>query len=342
MARPIGTGTFLSIVAAVFLAAFGASLLLPHDPYIRYQSFKGTIFERLEWVYDRIAHDDTPIDVVLMGSSRTARGANAAAISAELAALGREDVHIANLSEPAAGMDIRLSKLRDAFAKHDDIKLVVMGVVEALPRDGHQAFGQLATPGDILRAPWLINRNLPVNIAALPYRQMELMLATALPDAFGYKAAFDPETYPGPAPDHRSFNRPDWADVEAGQGNPVAHATALERETAMRRREITPPILPDALSGLEFGVSRHYIEEIAALTEAEGAELVFLFLPFYQGYDAPLDADWLSKTAPIWNAGFIRRDPANYFDAAHASSRGVAALAPWLAQQIDAQLESTP
>lgn len=341
MARPIRLGAFLSVVLAFVFAGFFATLLLPHDGYMRYQSFQGTIFARLGWVYDRIVHDDTPVDVVIVGSSRSARGANAALIQEVLTERGHGAVHVANISEPAAGMDIRLSKLRLLFDHQDDVRLVIFPLVEALPRDGHQAFGQLATAGEILSAPWLINRNLPVTLAALPYRQMELALASRVPGAFGYRPAFDPAAYPGPAPDHRLFNDPEWTAVaESKILDTARHVAALSAESAMRKTQISRPLLPGALAWAEFGVSRDTVHQVKALAEENGAELVFLFLPFYDGYDRPLDADWLEGIAPIWIPDFLKDTPSNYIDAAHASQRGVERLAPWLAGKIAKELET--
>lgn len=334
---------FLGVVAAVFVALYALSAALPHDPYIRYQSFDDTIFDRLGWVYDRLHHDDTPIDVLFIGSSRTARGANAAAIEAALADMGRPGLHVANISLPASGLDIRLTKLRDALRAHPEIRLVVLGVVEALPRDGHQAFGDLATAGEVLGAPWIVNRTLPGNLARLPYRQMELALASRLPGAFGYRTAFDPAAYIGPTPDHRRFNRPGWVDMADGPPDTsAAHAEAMARESRMRRRQITPPILPAALSDIEFGVSRTYVRRIARLLEAEGVALAFSFLPFYEGYPEPVDRAWLERFGPVWTAEFLRGDPVNYADAGHASGQGIGRLAPWFARWIDATLEDTP
>lgn len=338
LSAPLGLGRFLGMVVAVFVALCVASLALPHDPHIRYQSFKGTIFERLGWIYDRLAHDDTPIDVLFVGSSRLARGANAAATTEALAARGR-DLSIANISLPAAGLDIRLTKIRDALAEHPEIRLIVFGVVEQLPRDGHQAFGQLGTVGEIVTAPPVINRNLPSDLAGLPYRQMEFWLASRLPEAFGYRAGFDPDLYAGPMPDHRSFNDPDFTPRPAALLRSPAHAEALAAESRRRARSIRPPLLPDALAWAEFGVSRSYVRRIDALAEAAGAELVFLHLPFYRGPAEPFDAEWLRGQGPLWAASFLRNAPENYADAGHASQIGITALVPWLAERIDTALE---
>lgn len=341
MTRPIRLRAFLAGLLAVFAVASGGTLLLPHDPYMRYQSFEGTIFSRLTWVYDRLAHDPAPVNVLFVGSSRTARGANVELIEAELGARGLGEVRVANVSEPAAGLDIRLTKISEAFAERPgQIRLVVLAVTEALPRDGHQAFGDLATVRELLTAPWIVNRLLPIHLAGLPHRQIELAAATFAPEAYGRRAAFDPSAYAGTTPDHRDFNDSTWREAEAAQrAAPEAHAEAMAKESAMRKRGITRPILPAALGDVEFGVSRGYIRRIRALAEAQGAEVVFLFLPFHQGFAAPVDIDWLESVAPVWSATWMMEDPMNYTDAAHASQQGVELLAPWLADRIASALE---
>ena len=332
---------FLALTGATLLAAFAAVLVLPHDPYIRYQSFKGGLFDRLDWIYERIHFADTPIDIALIGSSRTGRGVVPTLLEAELDRRGAGDLRVANFSMPAAGMDVRLVKARELLETRD-VRLMVISVVEALPRDGHQAFGDLAPAGEVLTAPWLVNRRLPASLARLPYRQMELSLATLVPGAFGYRGAFDPADYAGATVDTRVFN-PDWTpEVEAAIQADPGHPEALAEESAMRKRQIRPPLLPDSLAWIEFGVSRHYIREIAALAEARGTRLVFLNLPFYQGYDAPVDRAFLEGIAPLWIAETLKDDPSHYNDAAHGSRKGAELITAWLAPKLIARLEDAP
>jgi hypothetical protein len=337
--RPLSARAFLGIVGVVFLTCFALTLALPHDTAIRYRSFQDTIFDRLGWIYDRIANDPTPIDVLVIGPSREARGVNADYVQQALAARGVE-ASIANLSIPAAGVDWQISVLRETLKHHPEVKLVIWGVVEALPRDGHQAFADLATPGEILSSPWLINRNLPGDIAQLPYRQMELALATELPDAFELSRDFDPAAYPGPRPDHRLFSAPDFdPETDRAQNSTPEHAEALVRESRNRHREITPPVLPGPLQRFEFGVSRHYIRELGKLARAHDFEVAFLFLPFFDGYPDAIEADWLAERGAYWGAGFLRDDPDNFGDAAHLSQTGMEALTPWLADRIAEELK---
>lgn len=329
--------SFLAVMAGSLVAMAIAVTCLPHTPYTRYQSFQDTIFYRLDWVYERLAFDETPIDILLVGSSRTARGVDAAALEMALAERGL-NLHVANISIPAAGFDSRLTTIRETL-RHQDIKLLVWGLAEAFPRDGHQVFADLARPTELLGSPWLVNRNLPANIARLPYRQIEYWVASHLPEAFGYQSQFDPKTYEGPTPDLRLFNDPDWSlSAELEEIHTDEHAQKLESDAVKRRAGIRPPILPEGLSWIEFGLSQHYIKELEELSERDGFELSFLFLPFYRGYDVPIEADWLSKMGPVWSADFLHNDPVNYVDTDHVSQVGADQVIPWLADHIASQL----
>ena len=92
--------------------------------------------------------------------------------------------------------------------------------------------------------------------------------------------------------------------------------------------------MPAALAGIEFGVSRHYVDELAVLSKEHGFAVSFLFLPFYDGYPDALEADWVGERGAYWSADFLLSDPANYIDAAHPSQTGIEKITPWLAGHI--------
>lgn len=316
----------------VGLGILGLSLLtvlLPHDPYIRWQSLQGTIFERAKYQYERLNFDETRADVVFIGSSRTAAGIEPALIEELLRERGA-DLRVVDLSLPASGMDIRLAQAREALQAKPETRLLIISVVEALPRDGHQAFGDLATADEVLNSPLLVNRSLPSHLARLPMRQMKLALASRIPDAFGYQAAFDPRAYPGSIYDHLGGT----LEGPGAQYFTAEHSAALLAESNRRKREITLPILPESLAFLEFGVSRSSIEEILDLAADNRTQVVFMFLPFYQGYEEPVDAAWLRERGPLWTAGWMREVPHFYKDAAHASPVVRRELNAWAADRI--------
>ncbi len=327
---------FLIATAATFLAGFIGMSLLPHDPYIRYQTMQGTIFERATWMYERLHFDPAPVDIVLVGSSRTARGIDPGALEAALAAQGLPR-HVVNLSLAASGYDLQLTLAREALEARE-VKLLVVSLVEQFPRDGHQAFADLANAGDIVTAPWLVNRNFVHNLARLPIRQLQLALKSWVPEAFGLRAAFDPEAY------RLATFDPRFAPLtEAAPKKTDEQIAALEAESEFRHRDLTLPVLPESLSWVEFGMTQSYIKQLAALAKAEGAKLVFLYLPFYKGYERPFEQHWLERFGPVLSADFLMSDPDNYGgDVAHASRKGTALLTDWLADELAPILKAAP
>lgn len=325
--KPLGLRSFSAVMfLTLVLCTFGA-VALPHDPYIRYQAMTGTIFERARWIYERIHFDDTPLDIVFIGSSRTARGVISPDIEAALAGAGMPR-HIANFSLPASGFDIRFSLAREAL-ENRKVELLVISLVEQFPREGHQAFKDIAAPHDILTAPLGMNRKVPGNILRLPMRQMYLSLASLAPDAFGYRAEFEPAQYAGSSIDPRIFN----PGTDTGPQTDEDIAT-LERQSQFRRNDLTPPLLPELLADFEFGVARGAIRDIAALAKAQDTQLAFLYLPFYGGFAEPAERDWLEQFGPVLVMDQLADDPHNYNDVAHASARGADQITEWLSPRI--------
>ena len=338
MDRRLKQSSFIYTVILVVVFCIVVSVSLPHNSYIRYQSFSGTIFSKLTWIYERIHYDDRAIDVVILGSSREGAAANSGQIEERLAALGHQQ-RVVNFSMPAAGFDVRLTKLRELLSRRK-IKFLVFGVVEALPRDGHQAFGELANVREILTAPLLVNRTLPGNVARLPYRQMELALATLVPTAYGYRQNFDPTLYAEPIPRNRIQGGEGVSDVVASNAHGESHREELERESALRKRQMKLPILPKGLSFVEFGVSQHYIKELRSLSQQYGFKIVFLFLPFYKGLEQPVDLDFLEQFAPVWRPTFIMHNPDYYLDAAHLNEEAAGEVSVWIADRINTEIET--
>lgn len=329
--RRFGLGRFFGLVFLTLIACTAVTVALPHDPYIRFQNLNDTIYKRMGWIYERIHFDDTPIDVVFVGSSRTGAGIYPTLLEPALAARG-VTARVVNFSLPSSGFDIRETIVEELLANRD-VKLLVFDVVEAFPRDGHEAFGNVASVGELLQAPWLINRTLPRNLMGLPLRQINLALGTWLPETFGLQGDFDPALYAGSTVDARSML--DFTEDPERLDTPE-HAALLEQQSQQRHRQIQPPILPESLVWVEFGVSRSYIARIMALAEAHDVEVAFLFLPFYKGYPAPIEESWIATFGPVWNADYLRNDPHNYQDSGHLAASPVvkAMVTDWVADRI--------
>ena len=154
----------LWLVIGFALAAVGM-VALPDQPYIRFQTLSQTIHNRVQWSYERIHFDPTPIDVAVIGNSRMGAGISAPALSAALSTrLGRR-VNVVNLSTPQEGRNMHWVMARELIAAHPEVSLILLSVIAQEPRVSHPAFRFLASRGDILAAPVLLNRDWPTDLA---------------------------------------------------------------------------------------------------------------------------------------------------------------------------------
>lgn len=333
--RSISSAAYIWMLSAGVALCSVLATLLPHDPYIRYQTTKDTLFAYSQFIYERLHFDETPVDIAFIGSSRTLGGVYVPEL--ELALQGRGlPMRVINMSLPASGMDLRLAEARELLRARPETKLIVISVSERLPRQGHQAMGDLATASDLLAGPYLSNVTLPQNLLNLPMRQINLATATALPDAFGYQEDFSTEAYLGSSPSPNSA--PGWTPLIPD--NPLTsqqHRDTLEAESQMRNRELGSALLPPDYAWLEFAVSRQSLDEIVRLAEANDTRVAFLFLPFYKGPSEPAELSWLSQRAPVWQFTQLGQDPCNYVDAAHLSTEAVPQLTEFLADAIESE-----
>ncbi len=318
----------LGIVAAALLAA-AATLLLPTNDYQRYQLLRGTIHARAQWIYERIHFDPTPIDIVIIGSSRTGAGVDAAALGR---LTGR---HAVNFSLPESGRNINFAIIEELLTTRTP-RLIVIGVTEKPSRFGHSTFRYLAPMPDLLDPAYAGNLNWLPDLAFLPYRQLRLFGANLAPAAFGLSITFDPATYAGAVYDTtQAIVLPD------GRIKRTDIAAALpELQRGVRKLEagLRPPLLPPTLADVEFGDDRTYVRRIAALARAHGVRIAFLAIPYYTGTSAVQEEALYRRFGPVWNAGFVAGDPAIYSDYAHLTQAGAARLTDWLAPQITAEL----
>ncbi|WP_156361719.1 hypothetical protein [Sphingomonas sp. Leaf343] len=319
-------------IAATFVALFLAVLALPHDPYIRFQQLAKTIQFRSQWVYERIALDRTPIDIAIVGNSRLGAGVSAPQVQARLRRLTGSDLHVANLTMPQEGRNIHYAIVKRLIAERPELKLIVLSVIEQMPREGHPAFRDLADVKDVLDAPLLLNRDYANDIGVLPFRQISLFVQSLFPAAFGDVAALDRSRYPGSDLDSaQTFRLPDGkiVDRDAVQLEPELAAVA-----SARVRNITRPILGAAGADYEFAVERAYTRRIAALTKAHGVSVMFLYLPIYKDHEPVSDQKFYDAIGPTVSPGFVADDYRLYSDYGHLNVHGSRLVAPWLADRI--------
>ena len=205
----------IAIMVVGFFGLSAATLLLPHDPYVRYQQLAPTIHFQSVWGYERMTFDKTPIDVAIIGNSRLQSSVSGPLLQEQLSQRTGRPVHVANLSMSQEGRNAHYVTAKRLLADHPEVKLLILSVIEQMPRESHPAFRNLADTGDIIKAPVLVNRAYFTDLAFLPFRQMSLFVQTLFPKAFGLHRHFDPANYARAAVDStHSFELPTGGRVE--------------------------------------------------------------------------------------------------------------------------------
>lgn len=329
-------GRLLFWLAGGFVAALALLITLPDRDYIKVQALSQTIHNRVQWSYERIHFDPTPIDIAVIGNSRMGAGVNAPALSAALSQQLGRPVHVVNLSTPQEGRNTHFLMAREVLEARPELSLILMSVIEQEPRVSHPAFASLAGRGDILTAPLLLNRDWLNDVAHLPFRQLSLFVKGLLPGAFGMQGSFDPAFYSGPDYDTTlSFTVPDGGFVDR---DTVPEEATLRRIATARLAQVNRPLLPAAYSDYEFVVERDYTRKIADLTAAKGLGLGFIYLPIYTNTAQINNRSFYSDIGPVYEARQLIEAPALFSDYGHLNHAGASTIVPWLADQIGQSL----
>ncbi len=321
------------IVLAVAFACAVLAAILPGNAYQRWQLLDGTIHANARWIYERTHFDPAPLDVVFLGPSRMGAGVNAPRLAADLAARGVA-ANVVNFSLPETGRNTNWAVAEEVFAAKKP-KLVVLGVTEKPSRFGHAAFKYVAPSGAIADPGYPGDWNYFSDLIYLPYRQMRLFAADRLPGGLGLATDFDPARYRGSSVDTTgSVVLPDGR-IKDGErpGSPEDLARDARKLVAGNH----PPLLPASLADLEFGDERHYTRAIAELARRNGAQVAFLFLPFYTGPHELKDVQeraFYEQFGPVLDAGFVAPHAEWFADAAHLARGGANALTDWLAGPV--------
>lgn len=323
----------------ILAAALGCAVvacLLPDNAYQRWQLLDGTIQSNARWIYERCRFDPTPIDVVLLGPSRMEKGLDAPRLAEALKARGLPD-NVVNFSLPESGRNINFAIAKEMFA-YKRPKLVILGVIEKPARFGHPAYKYVADRGSIVDPGFIGDLNYFSDLIYLPFRQMRLFAADLLPGGAGLTKKFDAANYLGHSVDTTGSTV--LPDGKIKEGELPASAAELNRGVKKLEAGMHPPILPAKLADLEFGDERFYVRQIVNLAKEHGAQVAFLFLPFYSGPDDIQEIKFYQQFGPVINASFIGTHADWFADYGHLTRGGAHILTDWLVEPIAALLKS--
>jgi len=313
--------------------------LLPDDPYQRWQLVDGTMFEPLRWSYERMHFDDRPIDVAIVGPSKTLLGLSAQRIEEQLSAVGAP-AHVANFSVPAAGRNVQWALLEELYRAKSP-KVIVVGVDDTPHHWGHPAFRYVAPAAAIAFPPAPLLHNYAYDLAHLPARQLRLFGARFFPRLFGLRREFDAKAY---AKTRSDFTSGSWV----AEGKTVDMDAMVSAETLLQRR--LPPELPTRadrilLQCCNDGDDHVYIRKIAEIAAVHGTKLIFVHVPVFQGAEELVDRDFLSRYGVVLEARDIGKDllpdPAQFQSPGHLNHAGSVKFSDRVASAIASSIMST-
>jgi hypothetical protein len=323
------------------LATIGASLttalglcaltcLLPDEPYQRWQLAEpvfGGLYTNLRWAYERIHFDDRPVDIAVVGASKTLLGVSAARVEQHLAARGLT-AHVANLSTNGDGRNVQWAVV-DELLKTKSPAVIVVGVDAHPALYGHAVFKYIAPTSAIVAPPAPLLHNYIYDLAYLPARQAKLFAARFLPHLFALRNTFDPAIYARTQSDYTS-------GILHFEGKNLDMGREVPAETLLSQRQ--PDDRKSVVDGFEDwccndGDDRVYIRAIAADARAHGVQLIFDFVPTY-GSSELADRDFLSQYGTVLDNGFLARNSKLFMNFWHLNHAGAIANSDRIAAAI--------
>jgi hypothetical protein len=317
-----------SLGAALALGA--ATLLLPENTYQRWQLVEGTVFESLRWAYERIHFDSRPIDIAIVGPSKTLLGLSAARIEEQLSLHGKP-ANVVNFSVASSGRNVVWAELEELF-KSKSPKLIVVSVDSEPFAYGHPAFKYVAPASAIIHTPAPLLHDYFYDLANLPSRKLRLFGASLAPSLFGLRDRFDPEIYARTTSDYTSGSRVlEGKLVDMEREVAPAALLAQAKEPASSKSKLVMRALAWCCND---GDEYVYMREIARLAEAHGAKLLFVFLPEFNNRAEIRERDFLERYGKMLDMSDLANQDKLYQSWGHLNHAGATIASDRLANEI--------
>jgi len=332
MEKSLSPVAFAFAVGVALLTLLGVAVLLPHDRYYRYQGHDSGTTRKADWIYERLHFDPAPIDVALIGTSRTAGGLSALTIERDYCRTTGRRIHVANLGVPEMGRNMHYAIAKEAGrAKAPKLFIIELNEIEA--RRPHDGFILVADAADVLRAPAAINANYAADLIRLPGRQINLFFET-IAERPRVRAQFDPAEYEGYFDRTNAIELLDGREIDKRVEKPRAELDDLYAQRLAAEAPISA--FPTPLRPFEYRYARKYLSAIEEVARATGAEIGYAFLPAYRSPVMPpalleqLDIESVNIDLGGPSAG----DASLWFDATHWNARGAAIASARMAASL--------
>jgi hypothetical protein len=299
---------------------------LPASAYQRWQLLDGTDYETLRWTYERIHFDPRPVDIAIVGPSKTLNGLSAARIEQRLSELG-EPVDVANFSLVADGRNANWAIVSELY-KTKSPKLIIVGIDDAPFPYGHPAFKYFAPTSAIVSPPQPLLHDYFYDLAYLPYREAKLFGAWLFPGLAGLTKTFNPQDY--------VRTRSDFTSTFTVNGRTLDMDRVIPRNVLLAEAHLPEKtsVAARALSLFNEGDDHVYIREIARLAKLHGSRLLFVFLPTFNGSEEVADRAFLEQFGRVLSEGDMAQRDELYMNWVHFNHAGAMIASDRLAKAI--------
>jgi hypothetical protein len=321
--------TLLILASALFWAV--VLCVLPNNAYQRWQTLKGTEYDTLRTIYERIHYDPRPLDVVILGPSKAALDLSIKRIRGDLAASG-VSANASNFAVMASGRDKDYAVAKELYETKNP-KVLVIGVDAVAFPYGHPVFKYFADASDIAFPPAIGLHEHPYNLAYLPFRQLRMFVANLLPDAVGLTKTFNPQSYAQreQQDDTDGFLfHGEWIDTtrrETAEGLAVTPFVAR-----------TPSGWTRVMERFNEGDDHTYIRKIVELARAHGTQVIFVYLPEYGAPSQTSEAAFLEPLGHLVSVGDVATRPELYMEVHHLNRYGAQIASDRVASAVAAAL----
>jgi hypothetical protein len=321
--------TYLLCFFSGCIFGLAAMVALPHDKFIRYQELNDSTAPTAYWIYERIHMDPTPIDIAFLGTSHTGLSIHSGRLEQDLKRNGIS-ARAVNFHIVKSGVNMQYVVAKELLESRQ-VKLLVVEMIDWEDRKPHPDFIYLADRSDVLTAPIVPNLNFFSDLLRLPGRQADLFIQT-LESRLGWGAPSYVPPYEGPNLDHSEFIRTlDGVRHDRTESYTEQQMEELRKE---QERQILPALLPAALNGIEFRMSRYYTNRILDLARAHHTSVVFLYTPRYGGPPQPAPYAQYADRADLVNPWNQVQDYGLWSDDVHLNWEGAKRFTDFVADAL--------
>lgn len=301
---------FFSLLIIPFVALF----VTPYSEEFAYHYIENDCYNHGVWIYDRISHNPTPIDIAFIGSSHTIHAFQDKKIEEILGS----NFKVTSLGYCRYGRNLEYAVLR-MLLEHKTPKFIVLEVHEDEEKNSHDIFPYLAKTNDLLLTPTPFDRD---------YFSDLFYGASVRLEYFKARYIFR-KKYPQPTTELYGY---------AASDRNVTNEELKENQNAWLKRLGRTQF--QAIEEIQMKYPLAYLDKMVNLIKEKNIPFIFIYLPEYGSkLKSPKYADYYQHIAPLLiPPKSIFDDASNWMDAGHFNDKGSELISEWMAEQLKSEL----